>query len=87
MISSRLIVSPVALQDLYESLSHIWDEMVRAEVKVWSKFNSYWLKKALPVVAIRYEDLILYPEVRRDTEILLIRYHSYLCNQYGEHTM
>lgn len=54
---------PCCVKDLYESLHDIWDEMVRVEVKVWAKFNAYWLKKSLPIIAIRYEDLVLHPEV------------------------
>lgn len=52
------------LQDLYISLSNIWEEMVRNEMKVWSKFNHYWLTLGVPVLAVRYEDLLLHTEVK-----------------------
>lgn len=36
--------------------------MLRSEVGVWARFNAHWLRRGLPLLAIRYEDLLLYPE-------------------------
>ena len=46
------------------SLGNVWEEMVRNEMKVWSNFNHYWLTLGVPVLAVRYEDLLLHTEVR-----------------------
>ena len=50
-------------QELYDGpLRSLWDEMLRSEVGVWARFNAHWLRRGLPLLAIRYEDLLLYPE-------------------------
>ncbi len=49
-------------QELYGPLGGLWDEMLRNEVQVWARFNSHWLARGLPLLAVRYEDLLLHPE-------------------------
>ncbi len=57
---------------LYVSLGSVWEDMVRNEVKVWARFNMHWLTRGLPVLAVRYEDLLLH------TEEMLVRIVSFL---------
>jgi hypothetical protein len=41
-----------------------WDAMVRHEAKIWTEFNRFWLNhKSIPVLVIRFEDLIMYREL------------------------
>jgi hypothetical protein len=35
-----------------------WDEMVLKEVQVWKQFHEYWLAQDIPLLVVRYEDLI-----------------------------
>ncbi|CAM9908376.1 unnamed protein product, partial [Discosporangium mesarthrocarpum] len=43
---------------VYEDFSSLWDGMVRNEIQVWEKFNLHWLSCGLPMIVIRYEDLV-----------------------------
>jgi hypothetical protein len=49
---------------MYVSLQHIWDDMTKHEIGVWAKFNHWWLTKGIPILAVRYEDILAHPEVR-----------------------
>lgn len=46
--------------------------MVEHEIQIWAKFNRYWLTRGLPVLAVRYEDLLLH------TEEMLVRLLAFL---------
>jgi hypothetical protein len=41
--------------------NQIWEDMVRKEVQVWKEFHEYWLRQDVPLLLVRYEDLIRYP--------------------------
>jgi hypothetical protein len=41
--------------------NEIWESMVRKEVQVWKEFHEYWLKQDVPILLVRYEDLIRFP--------------------------
>jgi len=58
--------------DLYPSLHELWEDMARNEAKIWAKFNTFWLTRGLPVLVLRYEDLLLH------TEEMLVRLVSFL---------
>lgn len=36
--------------------------MLRSEAQAWARFNAHWLARGLPLLALRYEDLLLHPE-------------------------
>lgn len=48
------------------SLKETWIEFVRNEANTWVKFHEYWLKARtqLPILIVRYEDLVQDTEVR-----------------------
>eukprot|EP00624_Nannochloropsis_granulata_P006779 evm.model.NODE_5140_length_16824_cov_22.923264.5 len=48
--------------DLYSSLRELWEDMARNEAKIWAKFNTFWLTRGLPIMVLRYEDLLLHTE-------------------------
>ncbi len=58
--------------DLYSSLRELWEDMARNEAKIWAKFNTFWLTRGLPIMVLRYEDLLLH------TEEMLVRLVSFL---------
>ena len=41
--------------------NQIWEDMVRKEVQVWKEFHEYWLRQDVPLLLVKYEDLIRYP--------------------------
>ncbi|CAB1121182.1 unnamed protein product [Ectocarpus sp. CCAP 1310/34] len=47
---------------VYEEFQEFWDGMIRNEMKVWERFNTYWLSRRVPVHVVRYEDLLSDPE-------------------------
>jgi hypothetical protein len=42
----------------YERFSEIWNEHVLTEAKVWAEFHKYWLDQKIPLLVVRYEDLL-----------------------------
>jgi hypothetical protein len=46
-------------------LKDTWIEFVRNEAHTWVKFHEFWLKerRQLPILIVRYEDLV------QDTEV------------------
>lgn len=60
------------VDELYSSLGELWEDMARNEAKIWAKFNTHWLTRGLPVLVLRYEDLLLH------TEEMLVRLVSFL---------
>jgi hypothetical protein len=44
-----------------------WDAMVLKEVQVWKQFHEYWLSQDIPLLVVRYEDLI------RDTDKVMTK--------------
>ncbi|CAN0043536.1 unnamed protein product, partial [Choristocarpus tenellus] len=43
---------------VYQEFNEVWDGMVRNEIGVWERFNRYWLSVDVPVMVVRYEDLV-----------------------------
>lgn len=39
-----------------------FEEMARKEILVWKDFHEYWLQQKIPLLVIRYEDLIRYTD-------------------------
>ncbi|CEG35502.1 fbox domain containing protein [Plasmopara halstedii] len=45
----------------YKRFADRWDKMLRNEIDVWMKFYRYWTTKVdIPIIVVRYEDLILH---------------------------
>lgn len=42
-------------------LQHVWQSMVKKEIQVWQAFHEFWLAQDIPLLLVRYEDLIRYP--------------------------
>ena len=39
-------------------LAEVWDRHVREEIGWWCEFHRYWLRQPIPVLVVRYEDLV-----------------------------
>jgi len=48
--------------DIREKTTQVWEEFVLKEIRVWKKFHLYWLNQDIPLLLIRYEDLIRRPD-------------------------
>lgn len=48
--------------EIREKTAKVWDEFVLKEFRVWKKFHMYWLNQDIPLLLIRYEDLIRQPD-------------------------
>ena len=46
----------------YERFADIWNEHVLTEAKVWTDFHEYWMQQKIPLLTVRYEDLLLHRE-------------------------
>jgi len=44
--------------EMRKKMSKIFAEMAKKEVLVWRDFHEYWLKQKIPLLVVRYEDLI-----------------------------
>jgi hypothetical protein len=53
-------------ESVYERYSSKFESMARHEIKVWCDFHYYWFdvceKEGIPLLIVRYEDLVLNPE-------------------------
>lgn len=47
--------------EMREKLSGVWKDMVKKEICVWQAFHEFWLSQEIPLLLVRYEDLIRYP--------------------------
>lgn len=60
-------------EEAFYSLRGIWDNFVANEVKVWKAYHRYWIHQSctsmmtsgVPMLVLRYEDLLHHTEVRR----------------------
>ena len=50
-------------EDQYERFSSQWEELVPNEIDIWVKFYKFWLAADVPLIVLRYEDLICHREV------------------------
>jgi len=48
-------------EHLRGKLETVWESMVRKEISVWQAFYEFWLAQEIPLLLVRYEDLIRYP--------------------------
>jgi len=46
----------------YDRFADIWNEHVETEARVWTEFHEYWMKQAIPLLVVRYEDLLVHRE-------------------------
>jgi len=46
----------------YERFAALWDGLMKHEAIIWSRFLEYWQSAGIPVLVLRYEDVIRYPE-------------------------
>jgi hypothetical protein len=48
-------------EDQYTRFSAAWDELLRSEIQIWQQFHRYWLKQQVPLLVVRFEDLVQDP--------------------------
>eukprot|EP00943_MAST-04B_sp_MAST-4B-sp1_P002859 g2859.t1 len=49
----------------FEHLSKVWNDHIILETEIWKEFHKYWLTRDIPVIIVRYEDLL----VNRESEM------------------
>ena len=42
----------------FTRLASVWDRHVREEIGWWCEFHRYWLRQPIPLLVVRYEDLV-----------------------------
>ena len=45
-------------EEMYARLAPTWDRLLRSEAAMWRRFNEFWLSRPLPLLVVRYEDLV-----------------------------
>jgi len=45
-------------EETRKKMSKVFAEMAKKEILVWRDFHEYWLKQKIPLLVVRYEDLI-----------------------------
>jgi hypothetical protein len=48
-------------QQIREKTTKYWEEFAVKEIRVWTNFHKYWLEQEIPILLVRYEDLIREP--------------------------
>jgi hypothetical protein len=48
--------------EIREKTVKYWEEYVLKEIKVWKLFHTWWLDQDVPLLLIRYEDLVRWPD-------------------------
>ena len=48
-------------QEIRDKTTKCWEEFALKEIRVWTKFHKYWLEQEIPILLVRYEDLIREP--------------------------
>ena len=43
----------------FKLLSKIWNDHIVLETEMWKAFHKYWLTRNIPVIIVRYEDLLI----------------------------
>lgn len=69
-------------ESVYSRYSQKFEDLARHEIQIWCDFHYYWLdtcnEKGVPLLVVRYEDLVL------DTEAEMLRIIEFLiCHQRG----
>ena len=49
----------------FQHLAKVWNEHIEMETMIWKEFHKYWLTRDIPVIVVRYEDLL----VNRESEM------------------
>jgi len=47
--------------EIREKATKYWEEFAVKEIRVWTHFHKYWLEQEIPILLVRYEDLIREP--------------------------
>mmetsp|Transcript_3125 Transcript_3125/g.5272 ORF Transcript_3125/g.5272 Transcript_3125/m.5272 type:complete len:613 (-) Transcript_3125:1225-3063(-) len=47
--------------EIREKATKYWEEFAVKEIRVWKNFHKYWLQQQIPILLVRYEDLIREP--------------------------
>jgi Sulfotransferase family len=50
----------------------VWNDMVLKEIVVWRDFHEYWLAQNIPMLVVRYEDLIRYTDKVMDKALRFV---------------
>ncbi|KAL7535042.1 hypothetical protein ACHAXR_006233 [Thalassiosira sp. AJA248-18] len=48
--------------EVREKTAKVWEEYVLKEIRVWKGFHTFWMNQDVPLLLIRYEDLIRQPD-------------------------
>lgn len=61
--------------EVYERLGDKFNSLARNEMKIWIQFHQYWLNKDVPILMVRFEDLIADTkrEMCRVLEFLMVK--------------
>ena len=49
-------------EEIRRENNKLWQEHVLKEIQVWREFHEYWIAQQIPMLLVRYEDLIRYPD-------------------------
>mmetsp|Transcript_1769 Transcript_1769/g.2814 ORF Transcript_1769/g.2814 Transcript_1769/m.2814 type:complete len:616 (+) Transcript_1769:45-1892(+) len=64
-------------ESVYEKYSDKFESLARHEIQIWCDFHYYWLdvceKEGVPLLVVRYEDLVLDPESEMQRVIAFLR--------------
>lgn len=50
------------IDDVYEKFARKWQGLARNEMEIWLRFHQYWLASPIPLLVIRFEDLVACPQ-------------------------
>jgi hypothetical protein len=48
-------------EEVYDRFRDKFEGLVRSEIDIWLKFHEYWMSSSIPVLLVRYEDLVQNP--------------------------
>lgn len=44
--------------EIFDALRPFWDRFAANELKVWNAFHEYWLEQQVPILVLRFEDIV-----------------------------
>lgn len=53
----------------YARFATAWDQHVRGEVRLWCEYHRWWLRQPIPVLVVRYEELVATRPAAREREL------------------
>lgn len=64
----------------FKKLAPLWDEFITNEAKIYQEFHDYWMKLAeqIPILCVRYEDILQDQKVIEDKCSLEVDSNFYL---------